>query len=289
MNPYEELAGYRFGSGRDYDKRSVETFRARVLNLVDDLLNQVTQLQDEVADLRDRCRTAAADPAGALAVAPAVPTSWLDALAGAAGPDAPGGTDAEAGPLVSASLSPAAFPAPALGNWLADLERPDADDDDDGSDEGAASTAELLLAAAGNAVAFQAAALAGLHPEPLQAAPPDAGVDGITAPTGPVVSPAPPPTGLVTAVSSFESVPPTPPAPEAPIQLHPVDAGAAPAPSRSMTVTPGARVIVEPAPITELSRLPIVLDDGLPPDEPLPTPVRHWGGWMRDNAPLDPG
>ena len=82
MNAYEELAGYRFGSGRDYDKRSVETYRARVLNLVDELLNQLTQLQDEVADLRDRSRIAPAESLAAPpAVAPVVPTTWLEALA----------------------------------------------------------------------------------------------------------------------------------------------------------------------------------------------------------------
>ena len=52
MNAYDELASYRFASGRDYDKRSVETFRARGLNLVDDLLNQITVLRDEVETLR---------------------------------------------------------------------------------------------------------------------------------------------------------------------------------------------------------------------------------------------
>ena len=52
MSAYDELAGFRFTSGRDYDKRSVETFRARALNRVDELLNEITRLRDEVAALR---------------------------------------------------------------------------------------------------------------------------------------------------------------------------------------------------------------------------------------------
>ena len=78
MNAYDELASYRFASGRDYDKRSVETFRARGLNLVDDLLNQITVLRDEVETLRVLVPE----------LPPAAPTpkhdfadSWLTALA----------------------------------------------------------------------------------------------------------------------------------------------------------------------------------------------------------------
>ena len=46
-----------------------------------------------------------------------------------------------------------------------------------------------------------------------------------------------------------------------------------------LVVTPGDEVVTAPAGAIE--RLPIVLDDGLPDDAPLPTPMRHWGGWMR--------
>ena len=78
MNAYDELASYRFASGRDYDKRSVETFRARGLNLVDDLLNQITVLRDEVETLRalvPELPPAAPTPKHAFA------DSWLTALA----------------------------------------------------------------------------------------------------------------------------------------------------------------------------------------------------------------
>lgn len=292
MNPYEELAGYRFGSGRDYDKRSVETFRARVLNLVDDLLNQVTQLQDEVADLRDRCRSVSMEAGPVVPVPPVVPTSWLDALAGL--DDTVDDDRLEPVPPLPA----AAFPAPALGNWLADLEAP-ADDD---LDDSAGSTAELLLAAAGNAVAVQAAAAAArngdlvIPPAPVPAEP------------APTISVPPPPPSPIVPLVSFESEVPTgpaepalagvaaPPPPPPPVEPHagePAPAAApialepfvpSAAPSRTMVVTPGSTVVGEPPPITELSRLPIVLDDGEPLDEPLPTPVRHWGGWMRDAA-----
>lgn len=318
MNPYEELAGYRFASGRDYDKRAVETFRARVLNLVDDLLNQVTQLQDEVADLRDRCRTASIDPAPAVPVPPVVPTSWLEALAGA--PDAvePTSADPVSAPLLSA------FPAPALGNWLADLEAPVGafDDDLDDDEIGAGSTAELLLAAAGNAVAVQAAALATLHGDTIAPAP----VPPPTFEAAPPTTPPPlfarePPEDVPPAISfepsrGFEPViasirpdravaaganadadevahtaivggitgGPIPTFTPAPIDLEPFSPDLDG--RRTMNVVPGDSVVAEPPPITELSRLPIVLDDGLPADEPLPAPIRHWGGWMRDAAPL---
>ena len=108
MNAYEELAGYRFASGRDYDKRSVETFRARVLNMVDELLNQVTQLQDEVADLRDRTRVVPAESfVAAPAGAPIVPTTWLEALAAAG--ELPGDDELAAVPAAVAATPPA-FP-----------------------------------------------------------------------------------------------------------------------------------------------------------------------------------
>jgi hypothetical protein len=48
-NAYEELASQRLETGRGYDKRSVETFRARALDLVDELLRQVTELTDRLA------------------------------------------------------------------------------------------------------------------------------------------------------------------------------------------------------------------------------------------------
>jgi hypothetical protein len=48
-NAYTELSGQRLDHGRGYDKRSVETFRARALDLVDELLRHVTELQDRMA------------------------------------------------------------------------------------------------------------------------------------------------------------------------------------------------------------------------------------------------
>lgn len=299
MNPYEELAGYRFASGRDYDKRAVETFRARVLNLVDDLLNQVTQLQDEVADLRERSRVAATEAVPSAPVTPVVPTTWLDAVS-----DAP--DDAVVAHLgaVAASMrpSPAAFPAPALGNWLADLEAPppavdldDGDDADDLDDIGAGSTAELLLAAAGNAVAAAAMATRnGSEIPPAPVAPPSSAFDH-TPPASPppLFLPEPPPLrpewsaddGRAAPAIAFE------PArgfePMAGFVVRGLDAGDQVEPeTRRLAVTASDAVVAEPPPISELSRLPIVLDDGLPGDEPLPLPIRHWGGWMRDAAPL---
>jgi hypothetical protein len=49
VTAYDDLIGYRFATGRGYDKQSVETFRALALNQVDDLLHQVTALRDELA------------------------------------------------------------------------------------------------------------------------------------------------------------------------------------------------------------------------------------------------
>lgn len=131
MNAFDELAGYRFSPGRDYDKRSVETFRARVLNMVDDLLNQVTVLQDEVADLRTRTAAVAEEHE-----APVVPTTWLDAIVGEPAPPAlddavppSPGFSGFVRPFATmaptpADAPPAAFPAPPVMAWLADLEDP---------------------------------------------------------------------------------------------------------------------------------------------------------------------
>jgi hypothetical protein len=47
-NAYAELSGHRLDAGRGYDKRSVETFRAHALDLVDELLRQVTDLEDRL-------------------------------------------------------------------------------------------------------------------------------------------------------------------------------------------------------------------------------------------------
>jgi hypothetical protein len=48
-NAYEELSRQRLDAGRGYDKRSVETFRAHALDLVDTLLRQVSELEDRLA------------------------------------------------------------------------------------------------------------------------------------------------------------------------------------------------------------------------------------------------
>ena len=48
-NAYDELSGLRLDVGRGYDRRSVETFLARALGIVDDLLRRVTELEDRLA------------------------------------------------------------------------------------------------------------------------------------------------------------------------------------------------------------------------------------------------
>ena len=269
MNAYEELAGYRFASGRDYDKRSVEMFRARVLNLVDELLNQLTQLHDEVADLRDRTRVVPAESfVAAPAGAPVVPTTWLEALAAAS--ELPG--DGKLAMAPAAASTPPAFPAPPVASWLAALDGTSGADDDGAR---AGSTAELLLAAAGNAGAVQAAAVAGAAPEPT--APRDAAA--FTAPIAAVPAPVAPATAPASASADPVDVPPPPAVPAwAPIPPPPP-----PQPrveSTPLVVTPGDEVVVT-APVALVERLPIVLDDGLPDHPPLPSPMRHWGGWMR--------
>ena len=287
MNAYEELASHRFSPGRDYDKRSVETFRARVLNLVDELLNQVTQLQDEVADLRDRSRALPVEPASvASSAAPVVPTTWLEALAGAG--DLPAAVDAPAVPVGAMAGALAAFPAPAVASWLAELDGADdraaGDDGDDESDDSAGSTAELLLAAAGNAVAVQAAAMAtrnGNHPIELA---PSASTDTDTdTDTDTEAEPASPPDPVRTVRFS---VPASGPLGVAAANAASDSARTAADERRALTITPGDDVLATAGTTgtTDLARLPIVLDDGLPADGPLPTPVRHWGGWMRDVA-----
>ena len=280
MNSYEELAGHRFSPGRDYDKRSVETFRARVLNLMDELLNQVTQLQDEVADLRERSRAVPLEPEpSSVMVTPVVPTSWLEALAGTAVLPPPGSEPVAATASTTAlGVGPYDFPAPSVASWLAELEiaadtgvgDTEADDDDD---DGAGSTAELLLAAAGNAVAVQAAAAATRHDEPNEPNDPDDPHEPAT-PRAPLAEVVPLAVVLpLTGVVQLTDVVP-------PAVRPPVGSGTV-----GMVVTPGNVVVTTPrAPITDPTLLPIVLDDSLPDDGPLPAPVRHWAGWTRHVA-----
>jgi hypothetical protein len=315
VNAYDELAGYRFAPGRDYDKRSVETFRARVLNLVDELLNQITQLHDEVVDLRDRTRPVPPEPVVDAIDAPVVPTSWLDELAEHAASEQ--ADDDPTPTIVAAPVPPPAFPAPPVATWLAALEGLD-DTPDEDDDDRAGSTAELLLAAAGNAVAVQAAAAAGARPEPDDEAGASAGI-GAPGALAPLAFAAEPSPAARRDTPAHAVVPPPPPRPAGPPPppwtrvADPVDGpvresprrthdraarnGAPPAPpaatrppaapapgtreepaAATLRVQPGADVVDNQGAVRPL---PIVLDDGLPEDAALPSPVRHWGGWMR--------
>jgi hypothetical protein len=134
MSAYDELAGFRFTSGRDYDKRSVETFRARALNRVDELLNEITRLRDEVAALR-------ADGAEAAPAPPMVRVdlgdSWLTAPATTLAFPPPAGTALETGDgRTGSAMSPSGPSGPSgasdagVAHWVSSIENAVVADDD---------------------------------------------------------------------------------------------------------------------------------------------------------------
>lgn len=47
---FDDLYSFRFAHGRGYDKQSVELFRAMALDLADDLLREITSLQDRLEE-----------------------------------------------------------------------------------------------------------------------------------------------------------------------------------------------------------------------------------------------
>ncbi len=47
---FDDLHSFRFAHGRGYDKQSVELFRAMALDLADDLLREITSLQDRLEE-----------------------------------------------------------------------------------------------------------------------------------------------------------------------------------------------------------------------------------------------
>ena len=201
-----------------------------------------------------------------------VPTTWLEALA------ATGEVPAESDDphAAAVAVTPPAFPAPAVASWLAALDGTHDGDDDGIFGSTAGSTAELLLAAAGNAVAVQAAAVAGGPDAPT--AP-----DAVEAEPALVAAAVTKPLPIVVPLPAAAPMPPPPTVrPPAPPAARPSAPPAPPPPQRDeapLVVTPGDEVVT--APVGAIERLPIVLDDGLPDDPPLPTPMRHWGGWMR--------
>ena len=80
MNTFDELSEYRFSAGRDYDKKSVEIFRARSLDLVDGLLREITSLRNELSTRTASSSAGAGDGTGVVAET-GVP-SWLSELEG---------------------------------------------------------------------------------------------------------------------------------------------------------------------------------------------------------------
>ncbi len=50
MTGFDDLHSFRFAHGRGYDKQSVELFRAMALDLADDLLREITSLQDRLEE-----------------------------------------------------------------------------------------------------------------------------------------------------------------------------------------------------------------------------------------------
>jgi hypothetical protein len=49
VTPYDELNAFQFKGGKGYDKRSVEEFRARTLNVLDDVLRANVHLEERLA------------------------------------------------------------------------------------------------------------------------------------------------------------------------------------------------------------------------------------------------
>ena len=131
MSAYDELAGFRFTSGRDYDKRSVETFRARALNRVDELLNEITRLRDEVAALRaDGAEAAPAPPLVRIDLG----DSWLTAPATTLAFPPPAGTALETGDGRTGSpmspSGPSGSSDAGVARWVSSIENAVAADGD---------------------------------------------------------------------------------------------------------------------------------------------------------------
>jgi hypothetical protein len=59
VTAYNDLSGYQFRAGKGYEKRSVEQFKAMALGSVDELLREVTQLQDKLAGIAQSAPPAA--------------------------------------------------------------------------------------------------------------------------------------------------------------------------------------------------------------------------------------
>ena len=112
MTTYDDLISYRFAAGKGYDKQSVETFRAMALNQVDELLHQLTTLQDQVAGGKPNAPVANADAHGSVPAEPAGHAPPIQVL-GAPTPDAGDGHSA-ASWLTALETKSSPDPAPIL-------------------------------------------------------------------------------------------------------------------------------------------------------------------------------
>jgi hypothetical protein len=63
VTAYNDLNGFQFRTGKGYEKRSVEQFKAISLSAVDELLREVTQLRDEMAGAGQPSAHVPGDPA----------------------------------------------------------------------------------------------------------------------------------------------------------------------------------------------------------------------------------
>ena len=108
MTTFDELSGYRFSPGRDYDKKSVEIFRARSLDVVDGLLREITSLRNELATRAATFPAGTGDGTGT-ATETAVP-SWLTELEGVQLPH----DEAEAQVPLEVAVPGFELPAPTL-------------------------------------------------------------------------------------------------------------------------------------------------------------------------------
>jgi hypothetical protein len=62
VTAYNDLNGFQFRTGKGYEKRSVEQFKAISLSAVDELLREVTQLRDEQAGASQSAASALSQP-----------------------------------------------------------------------------------------------------------------------------------------------------------------------------------------------------------------------------------
>jgi hypothetical protein len=134
VTAYDDLISYRFAGGKGYDKQSVETFRAMALNQVDELLHQLTALQDSVATTgsaterqlvelarmlppheRERLVAELTRP---IEVAPAAPAGTSDLLGGAPVSDLSGALPIQVTPMATDSDGQSA------ASWLTALQTP---------------------------------------------------------------------------------------------------------------------------------------------------------------------